>query len=70
MIDVASIEPGANSVLPHDVFPGSSNATMRPVIVRESESVAVIVIGVSIFLLITTYLLPVVFRQCSLHRRD
>jgi len=44
------MEPFANTTLPVDAFAASSNATMRPVIVRDSESAAVIVIGVVSFI--------------------
>ena len=45
-----SIDPFAKITLPVDAFASSSNATMRPVIVRESESAAVIWIGVVSFM--------------------
>ena len=45
-----SMDPFAKTTLPVDAFAGSSNATMRPVIVRETESAAVIVIGVVSFI--------------------
>jgi hypothetical protein len=45
-----SIDPFANTTLPVDAFACSSNATMRPEIVRDSESAAVIVIGVVSFI--------------------
>ena len=44
------MDPFANTTLPVDALAGSSNATMRPVIVRDSESAAVIVIGVVSFI--------------------
>ena len=47
---VGAIDPFANTTFPVDAFAGSSNATMRPVMIRVSESAAVIVIGVVSFI--------------------
>jgi hypothetical protein len=44
------MDPFAKITFPVEAFAGSSNATMRPLIVRDSESAAVIVIGVVSFI--------------------
>ena len=44
------IDPRANTTLPVEALAGSSNATMRPLIIRVSEFAAVIVIGVVSFI--------------------
>ena len=43
-------EPALNKTLPVDAFAGVSNCTIWPVIVRASESAAVMVNGVSTFI--------------------
>jgi hypothetical protein len=43
-------DPDLNITFPVDAFAGTSNATICPVIVRDSESAAVIVNGVVTFI--------------------
>jgi hypothetical protein len=50
LTDAGTIDPDLNITFPVDAFAGTSNSTILPVIVRASESAAVIVNGVVTFI--------------------
>ena len=60
---VGLTDPFAKTTLPVDALAGSSNATIRPLMIRVSESAAVIVIGVVSF--IAAYPLLLLFHRRS-----
>ena len=66
--DAGINEPDLNNTFPVDAFAGVSNCTIWPVIVRSSESAAVIVNGVNTF--IGSSPLEFGFLLHSMRRRD
>ena len=68
LTDAGINEPDLNNTFPVDAFAGVSNCTIWPVIVRSSESAAVIVNGVNTF--IGSFPLLLGFLLHSMRQRD